>query len=144
LALEVSPCPIGPKLCLTVFVRVMFSFKRRCVTRYAAYCAWSAKFNEAKSVSFRWPPDFSSSWYTSSWACCTFLLSRFNLAHHSVPVLSHTQTILSHLQDWPYVHMGSAYVCTRYLYIYVCVRMEPLSFGKAPHGTSFANSLHNI
>lgn len=54
--------------------------------------------------------------------------------------LTHDYLISSHLQDWPYVHMGSAHVCTRYLYIYMCVRMKLLSFGKAPP-LLFANSL---
>src|SRR6266567_8804693 len=91
LVLEVSPCPIGPKLLPNnVRSRDVF-FKRRCVTRYTTYCAWSAKFTEAKSDSFRWASDFSSSWDTSSLACCTFLLSRFNPVHHSAPFLSHTR-----------------------------------------------------
>jgi hypothetical protein len=40
-------------LYLILFVRMLFYFKRRCVTRLSTYCAWSAKFNEPKSASFR-------------------------------------------------------------------------------------------
>jgi len=35
-------------------------------------------------------------------------------------------TILSHLQDRHYVHIGSAHVCPRHIYLYMCVRMKPL------------------
>lgn len=40
--------------------------------------------------------------------------------------LSHSYLTHDYLQNWPYVHMGSAHVSTRYLYIYMCVRMKPL------------------
>ncbi len=124
--------------CLTV----LCFFKRRCVTRYATYCAWSVKSNQVKSASFRGPSDFSSSWHTSSLACCTVLLSRFIPAHHSVLVLSNTG-ISSHLQNWHLVYMGSAHIPTRYLYIYMCVRMQPfIRKGAAWVFLSLANSLH--
>lgn len=46
----------------------------------------------------------------------------------------------NYLQDWPFVHMGSAHVCTRYLYIYMCVRMKPL----IRKGAARTKSLHII
>jgi hypothetical protein len=67
-----------------------------------------------------------------------WLVVRFS-SHGLIPHITLSQSYLTHdRQDWPYVHMGSAHVCTRYLYIYMCVRTKPPSFGKAPHGSFFS------